>query len=172
MSQPFLGEIRLFGFDFAPVGWESCAGQLMAISEFDNLFQLIGTTYGGDGQQTFALPDLRARVPLDAGASSLGTTFVISQQGGVDNWSLAAANLPAHTHGVAPPVAASSTTASPVGTAPGPTAHVAYGAATEGAVAASSSTGSTGAGQPFSTREPYLGLNYCIAVFGIFPAQA
>src|SRR5215469_10091295 len=93
MSEPFVGEIRLVGFDFAPAGWSLCQGQLLPISEFEVLFNLIGTTYGGDGQSTFALPDLRGRIPLHQGSG-----FTIGQTGGVENVALTLQQVPVHTH--------------------------------------------------------------------------
>src|SRR5882762_11060093 len=98
MSQPYVGEIRMFGGTFAPAGWAFCAGALMAISENDTLFNLIGTTYGGDGQSTFALPDLRSRVPVHMGTLSGGGTYTIGQSGGEETVTLTVNQTPAHTH--------------------------------------------------------------------------
>ena len=98
MSSPFVGEIRCFGFNFAPLGWAVCNGALLPISENDVLFQLIGTTYGGDGQNTFAVPDLRGRVPLHQGIGPTGITSVIGQLQGTENVTLLASQIPAHTH--------------------------------------------------------------------------
>src|SRR5271165_1783024 len=95
MASPFLGEIRMFGGNFAPQGWALCNGQLLAISQNDALFALIGTTYGGDGQQTFGLPDLQCRIPLHQGAA-----FIIGQKGGEENHTLIVSELPQHTHTV------------------------------------------------------------------------
>ena len=99
MGQPYIGEIRLFGGNFAPAGWAFCDGQLLPISENDTLFTLIGTTYGGDGQETFALPDLRGRVPLHQGSES-GTSYVMGQNGGVETVTLSTQQVPVHTHGL------------------------------------------------------------------------
>src|SRR5678815_970125 len=98
MAQPYVGEIRMFAGNFAPAGWMFCEGQLLPISQNETLFQLIGTTYGGDGQETFALPDLRSRVPLHMG-TSLGTTFVLGQNGGVESVTLTSQQIPSHSHG-------------------------------------------------------------------------
>src|SRR6478752_813553 len=97
MSQPFVGEVRLVGFNFAPVGWSTCQGQLVSISENETLFQLIGTTYGGDGQSTFALPDLQGRVPLHMGTNA-GNTFILAQNGGSESVTLTTQQIPIHTH--------------------------------------------------------------------------
>src|SRR5687768_5904310 len=98
MGQPYIGEIRMFGGNFAPAGWMFCEGQLLPISENDTLFTLIGTTYGGDGQETFALPDLRGRLPLHAGTGSSGTTYQIGEQAGVEQVTLTTNQIPIHNH--------------------------------------------------------------------------
>src|ERR1700740_1095035 len=102
MSQPYVGEIRIFAGNFAPAGWMFCEGQLLPISEYETLFNLIGTTYGGDGQSTFALPDLRGRVPIHSGSG-----FTLAETGGVEEVTLTQSTIPAHTHTA---VAAGSTT--------------------------------------------------------------
>src|SRR5690242_21043268 len=102
MAQPYVGEIRMFAGNFAPAGWAFCEGQLLPISENQTLFQLIGTTYGGDGQSTFALPDLRGRVPIHQGTDSAnGTSFAIGETGGVETVTLTTAQIPVHTHALA-----------------------------------------------------------------------
>src|SRR5439155_25945975 len=93
MAQPYVGEIRMFAGNFAPAGWMFCEGQLLPISEYETLFNLIGTTYGGDGQSTFALPDLRGRIPLH-----FGNGFTLAETGGVETVTLTASQIPAHTH--------------------------------------------------------------------------
>src|SRR3954451_9910333 len=98
MAQPYVGEIRMFGGNFAPAGWMFCDGQTMAISENETLFQLIGTTYGGDGQQTFCLPDLRGRIPVHQGARNGGSTYILAQTGGSESVTLTQQQIPAHTH--------------------------------------------------------------------------
>src|SRR3954453_6845221 len=97
MAQPYIGEIRLFGGNFAPAGWAFCDGSTLPISEYDTLFNLIGTTYGGDGQETFALPDLRGRVPVHQGTAS-GPTFQLGESGGTESVTLTAQQIPAHSH--------------------------------------------------------------------------
>src|SRR6202158_2958689 len=98
MAQPYIGEIRMFAGNFAPVGWMFCEGQLLPISEYDTLFNLIGTTFGGDGQSTFALPDLRGRIPIHMGSSGGGSTYVLGQNGGVESVTIIANTYPSHSH--------------------------------------------------------------------------
>src|SRR5467141_3155807 len=99
MAQPYVGEIRMFAGNFAPAGWMFCEGQLLPISENETLFNLIGTTYGGDGQETFALPDLQGRIPLHVGTNqSTGTTFVIGEKSGTENVTLTLTQIPSHNH--------------------------------------------------------------------------
>src|SRR4051812_44716744 len=120
MSDPYIGEIRLFGGNFAPVGWLLCQGQLLPISQYDALFNLIGTTYGGDGQETFALPDLSSRIPLHVGAG-----YTLSQQGGVEQVTVTTNQLPVHNH-VAQGSASAGTTASPAGAVWASSTYTAY----------------------------------------------
>ena len=98
MGEPFVGEIRMFGASFAPAGWAFCDGQLLPISENDTLFNLIGTTYGGDGQETFALPDLQGRIPMHAGTAATGTTYQIGEKAGVESVTLTTNQIPIHNH--------------------------------------------------------------------------
>src|SRR2546426_7916463 len=100
MAQPYVGEIRMFAGNFAPAGWMFCDGQLLPISENETLFNLIGTTYGGDGQSTFALPDLQSRVPIHMGTSTLGTTYTEGEKAGVEQVTLTTQQLPTHNHSV------------------------------------------------------------------------
>jgi len=163
----YVGSIRLFAGNFEPVGWMFCDGRLLPISEYDTLFNLIGTTYGGDGQSTFALPDLRSRVPVHQG-SGAGTSTVLGEAGGVEAVTLSVAQLPAHTH----PQLVSSTTASSrsaVGGIPAGAPSEAVwttGVATE----ASGQTTSVGGSQPHDNMQPYLGINYIISLFGLYPS--
>src|SRR6476661_6056725 len=98
MGEPFIGEIRMFAGNFAPAGWAFCDGAILQISGHDALFNLIGTTYGGDGQQTFALPDLQGRIPVHAGAGSDGITYQLGEKGGTETVTLTTSQIPAHTH--------------------------------------------------------------------------
>ena len=166
MSQPFVGEIRMFAGNFAPAGWMFCEGQLLPISEFDTLFNLIGTTYGGDGQSTFALPDLRGRLPIHQ-----GNGFTLAENGGVEQVTLTVAEIPAHSH----PFLATTNLANQVGA----TNHVLgqltqgllyFAAAATTALNAASMT-STGGSQPHNNFQPYLCVSFIISLFGIFPSQ-
>ena len=166
MAQPYVGEIRMLGFNFPPNGWALCNGQLLPISENETLFQLIGTTYGGDGESTFAVPDLQGRVPMHMSGAN-----VIGEKAGVESVTLTAQQTPIHTH---PMVATQS-----LGTTVVPT----------GSILAQSSQGSlyqlddpnvsmspnsitpTGGSQPHDNMQPYLCVTFAISLFGIFPSQ-
>lgn len=169
MSTPYLGEIRIVGFNFAPPGWELCQGQLLPISQFDALYNLIGTTYGGDGVSTFALPDLRGRVPMHQGSS-----YVQGQSGGSETVTLQTAHLPSHSHlPLADGTGANSP--SPVGAVWGNAGGngTPYSDQTGAANAPMSSqaVGVAGGGQPHENMLPFLCVNFIIAVFGIYPSQ-
>lgn len=170
MSEPFMGEIRLFGFQFAPRNWAQCNGQLIAISQNSALFSLLGTTYGGDGQVTFALPDLRGRGAVHQGQPPGRAYYPIGDAAGAETVTLTQQQLPAHAHPVAPPVAASSTTKNPAGAVPGLTTSSAYNPSASG-TGAPFTSGVAGSGFPFDVRSPYLVANYCIALYGIFPSR-
>ena len=164
---PFVGEIRLVPFTFAPKGWAFCAGQLLPINQNQALFALLGTTYGGDGKTTFALPDLRGRVALGAGAGATGSSYALGSTGGQETVKLAVGQLPSHSH----PVHANSgaaTTKEPAGAVP---AKGGAYAATKNANMGAPMLGKTGGGQAHENRQPYLTLNYVIALAGIFPSQ-
>jgi microcystin-dependent protein len=167
MGQPFVGEIRMFAGNFAPAGWMFCEGQLLPISENETLFNLIGTTYGGDGQSTFALPDFQGRVPIHQ-----GNGFTLADKAGVEEVTLTTNQIPVHTH----PLLGTSTTAT--GTAPSnsslPAAGsastiTAYGTDAPNTPLSPQSVTSVGGSQPHSNFQPYLCLNYIISLFGIFP---
>lgn len=166
MAQPYVGEVRMFGGNFAPAGWMFCAGQLLPISEYETLFNLIGTTYGGDGQSTFALPDLRGRIPLH-----FGNGFTLAENGGVETVTLTVAQIPAHSH----PYLATTDIASQGGPAGNfcaqPSVAKLYFAAPGAAVMAPSAVGSTGGSQPHNNFQPYLCVSFIISLFGIFPSQ-
>jgi microcystin-dependent protein len=170
MSQPFVGEIRMFGGNFAPAGWAFCAGQLMPISENETLFQLIGTTYGGDGQETFGLPDLQGRAPLH-----VGTGFTLGQNGGVESVTITTQTTPIHNH-------TALTTAQPGTTnVPGNTAIFANTAATNITTylppggpqqpLLPASLTLVGGSQPHENMQPFLVISFIISLFGIFPHQ-
>lgn len=166
MAQPYVGEIRIFAGNFAPAGWMFCEGQLLPISEYETLFNLIGTTYGGDGQSTFALPDLQGRLPLHQGAG-----FTLAETGGVETITLTSAQIPAHTH----PLLASQGTGdqvSPAGNLPAASFNVTpyINDVPNASMAAGAVTG-TGGSQPHSNFQPYLCVDFIISLFGIFPTQ-
>ncbi len=170
MSESYVGEIRLFGFNFAPRNWALCNGQIMSIAQNSALFSLLGTTYGGNGVQTFALPDLRGRSALGFGAGPGLSYYAQGEVSGTETVTLVPGNLPAHAHPVVPPVATSSNTKNPSGAVPGLTTSSAYNA-TGSATGAMYATQSTGSSVPFDNRSPYLVLNYSICLYGIFPSR-
>ncbi len=169
MSEPFLGEIRMFSFGFAPVGWALCDGQLLSIAQNTALFALLGTTYGGDGVSTFALPNLEGRVPLHMGQNASGSSYLIGQVGGSETATLSVNQLPAHSH---PAIAhkGTATTSTPAGNAPAAASSDIYGG-TPNANMNHGMIGATGGGQPLPIVQPYLTLNFCIALQGIFPSR-
>jgi microcystin-dependent protein len=169
MSAPFLTEIRIFPFNFAPKGWAFCNGQLLAINQNQAMFSLIGTTYGGNGQTTFALPNLQGSVGMH-----MGSGFTLGQIGGEASHTLVAAELPAHTHAaMADTATGHNNTANPTGTYPANTGGTPMYSAGSGATVrmAPQMVSSVGGGQPHENRQPYLALNYCIALQGIFPSR-
>jgi len=167
MGQPYVGEIRIFAGNFAPAGWNFCEGQLLPISEYETLFNLIGTTYGGDGQSTFALPDLRGRVPIHQGTSQ--STFTLAQTGGVESVTLTANTVPLHMHTVIAS-SGSATAALPGGNflAGGPDIYDQGKSGTAVMVPAISNFGGS---QPHDNFQPYLCLDFIISLFGIYPSQ-
>lgn len=164
---PFIGQIVLFAGNFAPRSWAFCDGQLLAISQNTALFSILGTTYGGDGRTTFALPDLRGRVPVHAGTGPGLPTYQLGSKGGNVQTTLVLANLPAHTHEISGSNAPG-TTRNPAGAFPAVSAEDAYGTGSPSAMA---SAGSAGNQQSFSNQPPYLAVNYIIALFGTFPSR-
>lgn len=172
MSQPFIGEIRMFGGNFAPAGWAFCDGQLVPISENDTLFTLIGTTYGGDGQETFALPNLQSRVPLHSGTGQDGITYQLGESGGVESVTLTVNQIPIHTH----PLLASNTPAAsqlPGGNVPaqGAGGSQIYTSASSPIQIAPNTVSPAGGSQPHENLQPYLCISFIISLFGIFPTQ-
>lgn len=170
MSQPLLGEIRIFGGSFAPAGWAFCDGSLLSISEYDALFTLIGTTYGGDGEETFGLPDLRGRSAVHAGRGpGLSQDYVLGEQGGVEQVTLGTQQIPSHTH---VPVA----TATPTSAAPSNSvvwssqAATAYAPVDPAANLAGGAMLPAGGSQPHDNMPPYLVISYIIALYGVFPS--
>jgi microcystin-dependent protein len=172
MSNPFVAEIRIFGFAFAPKGWAFCDGQLLPISQNTALFSLLGTVYGGDGKSTFALPNMQGSVPLNQGNSTTGTEYFLGQQSGSPYVTLLETELPAHNHGAV--VSGRTATARTVnnqlpavgsgvqlyGAFPGTPTNLAFQALTP-----------AGGSLPHNNLMPYLVLNFCIALQGVFPAR-
>jgi len=168
MSQPYVGEIRMFAGNFAPAGWMFCEGQLLPISEYETLFNLIGTTYGGDGQSTFALPDLRGRLPIHQ-----GNGFTLAETGGAEEITLTVSQIPAHTHpylGTINPDNVGAPTAAVVGQISGGAVKLFSGVNPTAAMAASSIS-AIGGSQPHSNFQPYLCIDFIISLFGVFPSQ-
>ena len=175
MSTPYVGEIRMFGFSRVPAGWFACDGSLKAISEYDTLFALLGTTYGGDGTSTFAVPDLRGRVPIHQGTGPGLSPYVIGQQAGSENITLLAPQLPAHTHPLMATTALATTgavgnTVVP-GAVSGETMYVTDITGATGAALLPDAVVGTGGNQPHENLMPTLTVQFCIAWAGIFPTQ-
>lgn len=175
MSQPYVGEIRMFGFGRTPNGWQACDGSLLSIAEYEVLYALIGTTYGGNGQTTFGVPDLRGRLPIHQGQGPGLSNYVIGQQSGTESVTLIATQMPAHTHTVV------ATTAAATSTTPGAT--LLPGAVSGDTFYVNNLTGNAtvnmspaavtvaGGSQPHENCMPTLTVQYCIAWAGIFPSQ-
>lgn len=166
MSEPFLAEVRIVGFNFAPRGWAFCDGQILPINQNQSLYSLLGTTYGGDGRTSFALPDLRGRTPMHPGASTS-----IGQQLGTETVTLAASEMPAHRHS-AQVRSESALLGTPSGNQPAPAtpAHAVYGGATNLADGKAGQISNVG-GQAHDNMQPTTVLNYCIALTGLFPSR-
>jgi microcystin-dependent protein len=169
MAQPFIGQLLLVGFNFQPVGWAYCAGQLIAISQNNALFALIGTTYGGDGQQTFQLPDLRGRVTIHQGQGSGLSNYVIGQVAGVEQVTLNSNQMPQHSH-LAGCSSSTQNSSDAAGNMLADAGDSRYGAAANAAMAPGM-VSSAGGSQPHENMQPYLALNWLIALEGIFPSQ-
>ena len=172
MQTPFIGNVILFGGTFAPVGWQTCDGSLLPISQYDALFALIGTTYGGDGQTTFAVPDLRGRIPVSQGQGSGLSNYMIGQISGTGSVSLLPAHLPQHTHGVTcnTGTADQSNPANNFFAKQDTLQEYAVGTTANSVMKGNAITNSPG-GQPHANIMPSLTLNYIIATDGIFPSQ-
>ena len=165
MAQPYVGEIRMFGGNFAPAGWMFCEGQLLPISENETLFQLIGTTYGGDGQENFSLPDLRGRVPIHQ-----GNGFILAETGGVEEVTLTTQQIPVHSHAVIAD--------NVVGVTPNPATNLLAGSPNLSLYIQDiantplnpATIGPVGGSQPHTNFQPYLCIDFIISLFGIFPS--
>ena len=165
MAQPYVGEIRMFAGNFAPAGWMFCEGQLLPISENETLFQLIGTTYGGDGQSTFALPDLRGRVPIHQGSG-----FILAETGGVEEVTLTVNQIPSHTH----PLLGAAVNGSAVNPSNAllatSTVVTPYAVEDADAQMAANAISPVGGSQPHTNFQPYLCVDFIISLFGLFPS--
>ena len=167
MAQPYVGEIRIFAGNFAPLGWMFCEGQILPISENETLFNLIGTTYGGDGQETFALPDMRGRLPLHQ-----GNGYNLAETGGVEEVTVTTQQIPAHSHPLLG-TTGNGSQASPGGAMlASSTVITPYASETANAQMAPTSVAYVGGSQPHSNFQPYLCVNYIISLFGIYPSPS
>lgn len=165
--EPFIGQIQAFGFNFAPRGWALCNGQLLPIAQYSALFSLLGTTYGGDGRTTFGLPDLRGRAPMHFGNGPGLTSRQLGQRGGAESVTLTTAQLPSHNHNLQ---------SAPEGNTDEPVDNYIAGAglnsfSTEASTTSKATTNS-GGNLAHENMQPYLTINYCIALFGIFPSRS
>ena len=177
MSEPFIGQIQAFGFNFAPTGWATCDGQILSIAQNTALFSLLGTMYGGNGQTTFALPDLRGRVGIHQGQGPGLSSYVIGEASGTESVTLLTTQIPQHNH----PVAASSVNAdqgSPDGAVWATpvdstgNAGAGYTKTAPNVTMAQNAIGMAGGNQPHANIQPYLCINFCIALNGIFPSRS
>lgn len=172
MADPFLAEIRIFPFNFAPRGWAFCDGAILSINQNQALFSLLGTTYGGDGRTTFALPDLRSRMPLHAGSGPALTTRSLGETGGAESVALTVPQLAAHSHALSASTAPGNRQ-SPASAylATDATGSIINYSTTSNAQMASAAIGTTGGNQPHENMPPFLALSFCIALQGIFPSR-
>ena len=169
MAEPYIGEIRMGGWNFEPQGWAFCNGQLLNISDNDVLFALLGTTYGGDGQNTFGLPDLRGRIPIHQGNSGQGA-LALGQSGGAETVTLNTNQIPSHAHTLAG-TTANSNSASPVGNVLGQSAGASIYSGPGNPRAMGAAIQPTGGNQPHDNMPPYQCVTFIISLYGIFPSQ-
>jgi microcystin-dependent protein len=171
MPEPYVGEIRMFAGNFAPAGWMFCEGQTLPISENETLFNLIGTTYGGDGQETFDLPNLASRVPIHMGTGPDGTTYQIGEMAGTEQETLSVQQIPSHTH----PLTASTAIAGQANAAGNTFAQSSsidwYIQDTPSVTMSPNAIGPAGGSQPHENTQPFLCINFIISLFGVFPTQ-
>jgi len=171
MSEPFVGEIRMFAGNFAPRGWAFCDGQLLAISQNDALFSLFGTIYGGDGRVAFGLPDLRGRIPIHPGTGPGLSTRQLGQRGGLENTTLTLNQIPSHNHTMSA-TTGGSPAASPVGNLPGQSSSMMYVSSQDRpANFANNLIGSSAGSQPHTNLMPTLCVNFIVALSGIYPSR-
>ncbi len=170
MTSPFIGEIIIFAGNFAPRGYALCNGQILSLAQNTALFAILGTTYGGDGETTFALPNLQSRVPIHFGTGPGLSPYVLGQASGVENVTLSQPQMPQHSHNIAASDGAASATR-PAGSVPAKTSESAYASSPDGTLMSASMVSAAGGSQPHSNIQPYLALNFCIALTGIFPSR-
>jgi microcystin-dependent protein len=168
MSEPFLAEVRMVGFNFAPRGWAFCDGQILPIAQNQSLYALLGTMYGGDGRTSFALPDLRGRVPIHRGSSN-GTNHAPASKGGEETHTLSGNEMPQHTHTIQASTDAS-TSQDPTNNVLAKSGQI-YKQSTNLADMVSGTMTNTGGGQSHDNMQPYLVVNFCIAIQGLFPSR-
>jgi microcystin-dependent protein len=170
---PYVGQIICVGFNFAPAGWAFCDGSLLPISQYDVLFNLIGTTFGGDGQTTFALPDLRGRTPIGTGQGGGLSNYTLGQRGGVEQVTLTTQQYPTHTHPLVATANGGNANA-PAGSylAAGQSVYTPNTPQAADALNASTVSTAPGSNQPHSNLQPYLTCNWVISLFGVYPSQS
>ena len=171
MSDPFLGEVRMFGGSFAPRGWWACNGQLLSIAENDALYSLLGTTYGGDGITTFGLPDLLGRAPIHQGQGPGLSNYTLGQMTGAESITLTTAQLAAHTHGVMAN-SAGGTAAVPTGALWATASSTIYSTTAPDTTMSAAAVAQSGGGQPHDNMAPFLAVTFIIATEGIYPPQS
>lgn len=173
MGQPYVGEIRMFGGNFPPAGWAFCNGQTMAISENDILFNLIGTTYGGDGQETFNLPDLQGRLPVHAGQGpGISQTYQLGEKAGTEEVTLTVNQLPVHSHPLLGSTGNGSQKSPSNNVLASSTLIKPYAQETADASMAGTAISPIGGSQPHSNFQPYLCISFIISLFGVYPQQS
>jgi microcystin-dependent protein len=171
MSQPYVGEIRMFGGNFAPAGWMFCNGQLVPISENETLFQLIGTTYGGDGQETFQLPNLQSRIPIHQGQGPGLSSYIIGEAAGVESVTLTTQQIPNHNHAAVGAAVTGDQTSLNNALPANSVTITPYLNTSPDAPFNAAAIGPTGGSQPHENLQPYLCINFIISLFGVFPSQ-
>lgn len=171
MGEPYVGEIRMFAGNFAPAGWMFCEGQTLPISENEVLFQLIGTTYGGDGEETFNLPNLASRVPVHQGTGPSGTTYTIGEMSGTEEVTLTVQQIPSHNHPWLGSTDAAATQTPTNGVLAATQAQTYFTSLDNPQNLSNLSAGPDGGSQPHTNIQPYGALNYIISLFGVFPSQ-
>ena len=170
MAQPYVGEIRMFAGNFAPAGWMLCEGQTLPISENETLFNLIGTTYGGDGQETFNLPNLQSRVPIHMGTGPDGTVYQLAEQAGTESVTLTTAQIPVHTHGLTCSTAAGAVNSPANQVIAASPSVLLFIQDTPDSNLNTNSVTPQGGSQPHENCQPFLCVNFIISLFGIFPS--